>query len=134
MKALLTTVVLTIIVASAHAKQVPSGRPTPQELAALPDYCQARFGGNEAVRRQYQDRLGAKQFVHIHHHCIGLNLLNRSAVTLDKSLRRHYLQSAVAQFDYVLARWPKNFVLTPEAERGKAMASGLLKTVPPSRR
>lgn len=134
MKALSTTVFLLMLAASAHAKQMPSGRPTAQELAALPDYCQARFGGNEALRQQYRDRLGPKEFLHIHHHCIGLNLLNRVRVTVDKNLRRHYLQKAIGEFDYVLSRWPKNFVLTPVAENGKAQATSLLATVAPSGR
>lgn len=132
-------VCLSILISAAAATQtwakpMPSGRPTTVELASLPDYCKARFGTDENLRKAYSQKLGTGYFAHIHHHCIGLNLLNRASVTVNKNDRRYFLQSAVAEFDYVLARWPKTFVLTPEAEKGKASATMLLNTIPPSRR
>lgn len=125
--------VLAIASAAAVAGPMPSGRPTPPELTVLPDYCQARFGKDEAVRRKYAEALGKLHFLHIHHHCIGLNLLNRARFTLDRNTKRYYLQSAVGEFNYVLSRWPKEFPLTAEAENGKAMAATLLKSVPSRR-
>lgn len=104
------------------AKPMPSGRPTAAELGALPDYCRARFGNDEGARKAFSQRLGPQHFLHIHHHCTGLNLLNRSKVTFDKRLRNYFLKNAVAEFNYVLARWPQDFVLTAEARNGKAAA------------
>jgi hypothetical protein len=131
---LLATSAAMLLAAPSMAKPLPSGRPTPSELTALPDYCKARFGADENLRKAYSQRLGDEYFAHIHHHCIGLNLINRASVTMNKNDRRYFLQDAVRQFNYVLARWPKNFVLTPEAERGKASATVLLSTIPSSRR
>lgn len=133
-KALTAAATLALMVTAPGAKQMPSGRPTPLEVAALPDYCQARFGENQATRNVWAQRLGAKHFLHIHHHCIGLNLLNRSMVTVDRNTKRYYLQQAIGQFNYVLARWPKDFPLTAEAENGKARASTMLMGVPGGRR
>jgi len=110
------------------AKPMPSGRPTPIELRALPDYCQARFGTDEGARKAFSQRLGPSHYLHIHHHCIGLNLLNRSKVTFDKTMRNYYLKNAVGEFSYVLARWPADFLLTAEARDGKAIAEALLST------
>lgn len=110
------------------AKPMPSGRPTPAELPALPAYCQARFGTDEAARKASSKQMGDKHYQHIHHHCVGLNLLNRSRVTFDKTLRRYFLQQAVNEFNYVLARWPKDYPLTAEALRGKGTAEMLLKS------
>jgi hypothetical protein len=133
-KALTAAAILALTVTAPSAKQMPSGRPTPLELPALPEYCQARFGEDQAYRNDWAQRLGTKQYLHIHHHCIGLNLLNRSMVTLDRNTKRYYLQQAVAQFNYVLARWPKDFPLTAEAEYGKAQAATMLQTMPASRK
>jgi hypothetical protein len=120
------TLIWATIVPPLVAKPMPSGRPTAAELPALPAYCQARFGTDEAARKAYSQKLGPKHYQHIHHHCIGLNLLNRSRVTFDKKLRKYYLQDAVRQFNYVLERWPQGFPLTAEAVRGKGTAEMLL--------
>ena len=115
------------------AKPMPSGRPTPAEMPMLPDYCRARFGSDENQRKSYEQKFGAKNFAHIHHHCIGLNLLNRVQLTFDKRLRAYYLQQAVSEFNYVLTRWPKDFVLTAEAASGKNRAETMQKTTPSGR-
>lgn len=111
------------------AKAMPSGRPTPAELPMLPDYCRARFGSDENQRKAYEQKFGAKNFQHIHHHCIGLNLLNRVQFTFDKKLRGYYIKESISQFDYVLERWPKNFPLTAEAASGKNRAEMMQKTM-----
>lgn len=119
---------------AAVAEPMPRTRPTPIEVTALPEYCQARFGDDTAARNMWARRLGTQHFQHIHHHCTGLSLLNRSMVTIDRNTKRFYLQSAVGEFNYVLARWPKDFALTAEAEQGKARAAGMLQAVPSSRK
>ena len=133
-KLLTAIATLALMATAADAKQMPSGRPTPLELAALPDYCQARFGEDQAARQAFARRLGTKHYLHIHHHCVGLNLLNRSMVTVDRNTKRYYLQQAINEFNYVLARWPKDFALTAEAETGKARAATMLTGVPGGRR
>jgi len=115
------------------AKVMPSGRPTPEELTMLPDYCQARFGKDEQLKKAFAQQLGRSEFLHIHHHCIGLNLLNRAKVTLDKRLLRYTLQQAIGEFGYVLNRWPDDFPLTDEARRGKQSAEMMLQRMPKGR-
>ena len=133
MKVCFAILISAMILPPLMAKDIPSGRPTAAEMGALPDYCQARFGTDENARKAFSKRFGHKHFQHIHHHCIGLNLMNRQKVTFDKTLRRYYLQDAINQFNYVLARWPDDFPLTAEARNGKGMAEMLLKMAPSGR-
>lgn len=133
-RSFVAVVAMTLAVGTVVAAPMPRTRPTPIEVAALPEYCQARFGDDTAARNMWAKRLGTKHFLHIHHHCTGLNLLNRSMVTVDRNTKRFYLQSAVGEFNYVLARWPKDFPLTAEAENGKARAATMLQGVPTSRK
>jgi hypothetical protein len=95
---------------------------TDTELLALPPYCYARLKGDEAEKRPWEQRMGQKQFVHLHHYCFGLNLMNRAAVELDQNARRRYLQRAAGEFNYVLKRWPPEFPLTSDAMNRKVQA------------
>lgn len=112
--------VLTVLPAMAVKEKIPRERPSPEEIGSLPEYCQARFAGDEGVVKEWSRRIGVKQWQHIHHFCIGINQTNRATLTQNKRLRAYLLQSASSQFGYVLARWPPDFELTNEAKDRKA--------------
>ncbi|MCC6201483.1 MAG: hypothetical protein IT494_00585 [Gammaproteobacteria bacterium] len=99
---------------------------TPAELAVLPPYCLARIGENKDLYEVWKNRLGAKQFIHIHHYCFGLGFLGRARSELDQKKRKVSLQGAIRNFDYVLERWPATFQLTSQARGLKGQAEAML--------
>lgn len=101
--------------------------PTSVEMATLPQYCQARLENGTKRREQWNQRIGPKNFIHLHHYCVGLNYLNRAKLDFDKKIKRRNLQTAIRGFDYVLQRWPRSFELTSEAQSHKAQAETMLK-------
>lgn len=121
-----TMLAAALLPAMAAKEKPPRERPSPEEIGSLPDYCQARFAGDEGVVKEWSRRLGVKQWLHIHHFCIGINQVNRASLTQNKRLRAYLLQSASSQFGYVLARWPPDFVLTIEAQDRKSEAEFML--------
>lgn len=110
-------------------KNLPPERPTPAEMTMLPPECAARIGGDEATRQLWAQRLGPKNFLHLHHYCFGLNYNNRARLTQDKGLRKYFLQRADANFDYVLEHWPAESPLRRAAEAGK-MQTHLMQQMP----
>ncbi len=109
-----------LLPAMAAKEKPPRDRPYPEEVGSLPEYCQARFAGDEGVVKEWSRRIGIKQWLHIHHFCIGINQMNRASLTQNKRMRAYLLQSASSQFGYVLARWPPDFHLTTEAKDRKS--------------
>lgn len=108
------------------AQQAGSGmRPTDSELMALPPYCQARIRGDDSARKVWAQRIGPKNFSHLHHYCFGLNYMNRALSEFDTDERRRIYRRAVQQFDYVLKRWPPDFPLTSEALLQKQQAEAM---------
>ncbi len=99
---------------------------TDAELAMLPAYCRAKLRGSPEEKSAWNRRMGREQFVHVHHHCFGLNLMTRVSMESDPGARKFLLQRAVANFNYVLSRWPENFPLTAEARQHKMQAEGQL--------
>lgn len=128
---LLAAVVLAaaLLPAMAAKEKPPRDRPSPEEIGALPEYCQARFAGDEGVVKEWSRRIGVKQWLHIHHFCIGINQTNRATLTQNKRLRAYLLQSASSQFGYVLSRWPPDFVLTNEAKDRRSEVELMLQLV-----
>ena len=108
------------------AKPLPHD-PSLVELVMLPDYCQARLGANAEVYQKWNKRMGPDKFIHLHHYCGGLKFMNRYTGTLDKQLRRYYLQNAIGEFDYVIRHWPDGFALKEDAKKRKAEAISLMK-------
>ena len=100
---------------------------TAAEIAMLPDYCQARWAGKDtAAFKSWKQRLGASNFIHIHHFCIGLHFMNKAPMEFDAKEKKFMLQKAVRNFDYVLARWPKHFSMTSEASVHRQQAKMML--------
>lgn len=99
---------------------------TDAELAMLPEYCQARLGKNEVAYNTWKQRLGPSIFVHVHHYCFGLNFMSRANMEFDPKKKKHILKQAIRNFDYVLARWPSEFSLTPSATVYRQQAEMML--------
>ena len=112
--------------AQAQKKEWPH-MPTAEEVAMMPDYCQAKMGGNAERYQYWNQRMGPDKFVHLHHYCHGLKQMNRLKLTLDKQQRRYIVQTAIGEFDYVLRNWPDGFYLKNEAKVQKAQAENLLR-------
>ena len=112
--------------AQAQKKEWPH-MPTAEEVAMMPDYCQAKMGGNAERYQYWNQRMGPDKFVHLHHYCHGLKQMNRLKLTLDKQQRRYIVQTAIGEFDYVLRNWPDGFYLKNEAKVQKTQAENLLR-------
>lgn len=89
---------------------------TPGDLAMLPEVCTARLRGDDATKKIWSQRVGALNFLHIHHYCFGLYYTNKSQFALKKAERIGYLRSAAKEYDYVLYHWPANSPYRPEVE------------------
>jgi hypothetical protein len=100
-----------------------------RDLALLPPYCKYTQdfrekveGGNDRLETErWQATLGSA-FHHLHHYCYGLMKANRAVLLArEERVRRFYLNDAIAEFDYVIDRSTKDFVLLPEilARRGQ---------------
>jgi tetratricopeptide (TPR) repeat protein len=122
---------------SAHAQLIPGysddvRKYDPRDLALLPAYCaytqefRERLPEGNKVERdkveQWSATLGPA-FNALHHYCWGLMKVNRALLLArSEQVKRHYLNDALIEFDYVISHSPKDFVLLPEifARRGDA--------------
>jgi hypothetical protein len=124
---LAVAVVLTALTIPAQAEKMLPSNATAAEIAAMPDFCQAKMGGNAERYQYWNQRMGPDKFVHMHHYCHGLKWMNRATLTGDKALRRYYLTNAVNDFDYVLRNWPESFAVRADAKDRKAQAEARLR-------
>jgi hypothetical protein len=119
---------LVFFLATVQAETPPlPNTPSANELAMLPDFCQAKMGGNAERYQYWNQRMGPDKFVHLHHYCSGLNYVNRANLTFEKERRRYYLQIAVNEFDYVVRNWPASFNLSIDAKDRKAKVQTMLR-------
>ena len=100
--------------------------PTPAELMAMPEYCQAKLGTNQALHDQWRTRMGPELFMHLHHFCHGLKHMRRATSMVDAQKRRYQYERASAEFDYVLQRWPADFQLYATAKQQQQLARTFL--------
>lgn len=119
--------VLVLLLNPAQAQKAWPHMPTAEEVAMMPDYCQAKMGGNAERYQYWNQRMGPDKFVHLHHYCHGLKQMNRLKLTFDKQQRRYIVQTAIGEFDYVLRNWPDGFYLKNEAKVQKTQAENLLR-------
>lgn len=98
---------------------------TQLELAMLPDYCQARLVGDEAIRKVWLQRMG-QDFYHLHHYCSGLTAMRRASTETDSRKRAQNLEFAVKEFEYVLKNWTADFYLVKNAQQQRTLAMSLL--------
>lgn len=86
--------------------------PTPSERVLLPEYCQDRLANKNF--KKWGTVLG-DGYNHIHHYCFALNFINRAkAKVRDVPGRKHALQSASNNLDYVMERTDDKYVLAPD--------------------
>lgn len=109
-----------------HAQQKWPHMPTAAEVAVMPEYCRAKMGTDTALSDQWNKKMGPDKYMHLHHYCHGLKLLNRLSKTFDMQERRYLLQQATGEFDYVLRNWPDGFDLKAEAQKKKALVQAML--------
>jgi tetratricopeptide (TPR) repeat protein len=95
----------------------------PKQLAMLPPYCkytqlyrQNVPGGNDPQQiERWASVLGAENFIHMHHYCLGLESANRALYfSSTKQDRDRELTTSVREFDYVIDRVTPEFALLPE--------------------
>ena len=92
-----------------------------REVALLPGYCKytqtfrdnVPGGNNPAEIKRWYDIQGPV-FHAMHHYCWGLMYMRRSTLVSNRQGREYYLNTAIAEFDYVIDRAPADFVLLPE--------------------
>ena len=100
---------------------------TAEEMQTLPEYCRARYGNDQVLKARWDQQMGTKHFLHVHHYCSGLNFMRRAGMATDSQKRRIRLQTASNEFDYVLRNWPPDFYLYAPAKQQKALANAMLR-------
>ena len=98
---------------------------TPGELAMLPAYCPDTQGfgygdaySNTSPRAGHWVGLMGKSFWAMHHHCFGIYKMRTAALPGTPALaRKHNLEGAVGEFNYVIENTPPNFIMLPEVFR-----------------
>jgi tetratricopeptide (TPR) repeat protein len=95
----------------------------PKQLAMLPPYCkytqlyrQNVPGGNDPQQiERWSSVMGAENFIHMHHYCLGLESANRALYFSSTKLDRdRELAESVREFNYVVERVSPEFALLPE--------------------
>lgn len=124
MKKLLIIVLLMACPVVVSAGPMLPASPSAVELSMLPPYCKVRTEkgldrADPTVRRWF-DLLGPN-YLDIHHHCMGLNYINR-AMKNDEHMK-FYQRSAIGNFEYMIKAAKPGFVLLPDAhiERGRVL-------------
>lgn len=100
--------------------------PSQAEMAALPEYCAAKFGegANPEAAAAWRSTMGG-DFIHIHHYCAGLNFMNRARRTFS-SKNNGALEAAVREIDYVLTNSSPGFYLRPEMLMNRGIALSMM--------
>lgn len=111
----------------AHAADLP-WRPTPEEMALLPEYCKVRYtdNGRSPEFRAWMQRVGPK-FMGIHHYCTGINYINRYLYRIADKKRDYYLSRALPEIDYVAKDMPPDFPLAGDIYLNRGIALQLMK-------
>ena len=94
----------------------------PREVAMLPEYCRytQNFrdhlpGANNAAAIQRWSATLGQIFEAMHHWCWGLMKSNRALfLARDNRTKTFYLRDSIDEFDYVILRAPRDFILLPE--------------------
>lgn len=108
---------LFVFVADVSARSNETTTWTDQDFAMYPQFCRARIEREPKELVDYwTQRLGAKNYLHIHHFCFGLKALNLAYGSLKNRQRREFMANAVVgNFNYVIDNTEKTLYLRPEA-------------------
>lgn len=94
---------------SVHAEQFS---PTDLEYASLPPYCREKIQKkNPSENKMWSEQFGANTWLHMHHHCFGLNNIKRAYRARNTEERKGNLSSAVGEFGYMISHLPPDSVL-----------------------
>src|SRR5262245_3308068 len=98
-------------------------RPSPEEIANLPEYCKYTQlirelpggGGNSPEQTEHWKGIMGDTFMAMHHHCFGLIAAQRAGgPRVTNQQRGSLLTISVNEFTYVIERAPSSFPLLPE--------------------
>lgn len=93
------------------------------EFSKLPPYCKIRLTkkSSDPEFKALSSSLGS-DFIHAHHYCAGLNVMNYYYRTTGADAKQKVLKEAVNQFSYMVDKAKPTWVLMPEiyANRGEA--------------
>jgi len=107
---IITVSALGLLLASVNASaQGPRFIPEGREIDLLPPYCAAKM--KDVNSSYWQEKLGPKNFVHIHHLCFALYAKNKAISTFDKKDRQYLLQRAIGNFEYIESHVEPDFIL-----------------------
>lgn len=115
--------ILIAISVHAHGANLLPIRPTPSEMALLPEYCKIKYT-YEAHTPEFHlwlQRLGPT-FYGIHHYCEGLNYINRYRYMVGDKHRDYYLSRAVPSINDVANSMPPDFPLASEVYLNRGIA------------
>lgn len=112
---------ISVLLMSTSAFAYISGYPTDVEVKSLPPYCKARLNKSSPEYITWANQLG-KGFEHTHHHCQGLNLINR----YYKESNTYYLTEALGEFGYIIAHAESTYTLIPDAYMNRGFAHAKL--------
>lgn len=128
-RAMAVTVILSSLVSfPVHA--IKPYAPSASEIKMLPPYCAVRLSdaANPASWQMWEQRMGKQNWDHLHHYCYALNFMNRARFERNPPDRRHYLSSAISDFDYVIRNWHPKCQLMPAAKTYRKQVELELKT------
>ena len=112
-----------VVVLSANGVYAQGYKLTIDLLPILPAYCpytrgigeQVPNGSNPQAIMRWERLMGASNFSHIHHYCVGLAVTHHALFKArTKQERDGYLEGSIKEFDYVLRLATPDFVLLPE--------------------
>ena len=118
------------VLAGIAGNGLPSLEPNVLELRRMPIYCQAKFGMNKGTpeARAWYQRIGKKNYLHIHHYCYALADIDRASLMYSSPKKRSFLlKRAIGNINYVLQRWKPTVPLYREALLKKSYAESILK-------
>jgi tetratricopeptide (TPR) repeat protein len=92
------------------------------ELKSLPPYCEARM--RRTAQYDYWSKTLGPDFIHTHHYCSGLGLLNRYYAARTPQQKRYNLEGANGALTYMVQHASPTFSLMPEVYlyRGQVLA------------
>lgn len=133
----LIAVALGALAINAQAQRIPGYPPDvydydPRETALLPSYCRHTQafrevmpgGDDQQAIRHWEQIMGADNYLHMHHYCLGLMHLNRARILArDTQTRNYHFSRAIGEIDYVLRNARHDFFMRPEmlTRRGEAL-------------
>lgn len=110
-------VALALAPASVEARSNETTNWSDEDYMLYPPFCRARLLREpKELEVFWSQRLGPKNFMHMHHFCFGLKALNLAYGSFqDKQRRANLAYSVVGNFNYILEHTERTFFMRPEA-------------------